>query len=132
MALRYHACSLVSLVGIRERATDAVDFVPPVSVRLISMETSGSLKFPSYPFVCMPCSKIPVVSLLLAIALRGLLTSAGSIRRLWLRCFGVILLTTTIHISGFNNTACKLAPPGSEPSLTGTHAGFATDLLARL
>lgn len=87
MALRYHACSLVSLVGIRERVTDAVDFVPPVSVRLLSMETSGSLKFPRYPFVCVPRSKIPVVSLSLAIALRGLLPSAASMRRLSLRCF---------------------------------------------
>jgi hypothetical protein len=67
------------------------------------------------------------VSLSLAVALQGLLPSAES------NCVGflsgaleIILLSTTIHISGFNNTACKLAPPGFAPSLTGTHAGFAT------
>jgi hypothetical protein len=44
----------------------------------------------------------------------------------------VILLSTTIRISGFNDTACTLVPPGFAPSLTETHAGFATDLLAQL
>jgi len=44
----------------------------------------------------------------------------------------VILETTTIRISGFNYTACILAPPGSIPPLTGTHAGFASDLPAQL
>ena len=33
------------------------------------------------------------------------------------------LWTTTIHISGFNLTACTLTTPGSIPSITGTHAG---------
>jgi len=61
-ALRYHACFLVSLVGMRKRIADALDFDPPVSGRPFSMETSGSPKFPSYPFVCMPCSQTPVVS----------------------------------------------------------------------
>lgn len=36
----------------------------------------------------------------------------------------VIIMTTTIHISGLNNTACILAAPGSIPPLTGTHAGL--------
>ena len=36
----------------------------------------------------------------------------------------VILMTTTIPISGLNNTACILAAPGSIPPLTGTHAGL--------
>ncbi len=118
---------------MRELIADAVDFVPPVSFRPFCMETSSSPKFPSYPFVCMPRSQIPVVPLPLAMTLRGLLPSAES------NCVGfpsgaleVILLTTTIHISGFNNMACKLVPPGFAPSLTGTHAGFATDLPAGL
>jgi hypothetical protein len=133
VALRYHACSQVSLLGERERIAEAMDFVPPVSVRPFSMETSGSPKFPSYPFMCMPCSQTPVVSSQLAIAPSrtaafrpfdnvGFPTAA----------LVVILLTTTIHISGFNDTACILAPPGSAPSLTGTHAGFASDLPAQL
>jgi len=33
------------------------------------------------------------------------------------------LSTTTIHISGFNLTACTLATPGSAPFITETHAG---------
>jgi hypothetical protein len=33
------------------------------------------------------------------------------------------LWTTTIHISGFNLTACTLTTPGSIPSIAGTHAG---------
>jgi hypothetical protein len=59
--------------------------------------------------------------------LRGLLPSAGSIRRLWLRCSGVILMTTTIHISGFNNTACNLFRPASHlPSRERTRASLPT------
>ena len=44
----------------------------------------------------------------------------------------VIPLSTTIHISGLYHAACTLAPPGSVSPITGMHAGFATDLLARL
>ncbi len=105
-------CSLVSLVGNRERIADAVDFVPPVSFRPFSMETSGPPKSPSYPLVCVPRSKTPVVSSRLAIA---------PSRTVAFRCveyvgfpsyiLEVILLTTTIPISGFNNTARILAPP---------------------
>ena len=72
---------------------------------------------PELSLWCMPCSKIPVVSRSLAITLRGLLPSDRSTRRLWLRCSGVILLSTTIHISGFNNTACILFGPASHLSL---------------
>jgi hypothetical protein len=54
LALRYHACSLASLVGMREHVAYAMDFVPPVSFRLLSMETSGPPEFPSYPFAHMP------------------------------------------------------------------------------
>ena len=46
--------------------------------------------------------------------------------------FGTILLSTTIHISGFNHTACILVPSGSVLPLPGLHAEFTTDLLARL
>ena len=118
---------------MRKRIADALDFDPPVSGRPFSMETSGSPKFPSYPFVCMPCSQTPVVS------------SPDShipARTAAFRSFDgvgfptaalvVILLTTTIHISGLYYTACKLAPPGFAPPLAGTHAGFATDLPAGL
>jgi len=38
----------------------------PFSSGLIRKESDGSLKFPSYPFVCMPRSQTPVVSRTLA------------------------------------------------------------------
>jgi hypothetical protein len=43
--------------------------------RLIYKETSGSPKFPGYPFVCMPRSSTPVVSSVLALSYSGLLPS---------------------------------------------------------
>ena len=55
-------------------------------------------------------------------------------RRLWLsslRC-AVILLSTTIHISGLNHAAWHLAPSGSVLPLRGLHAEVTTTLLARL
>ena len=42
---------------------------------LLYKETVGSPQFPSYPCECMPCSKTPVVSWLLAIFAPGLLSS---------------------------------------------------------
>jgi hypothetical protein len=45
-------------------------------------ETSGSPKFPGYPFEYMPCSKTPVVSCVLALTYSKLLPSASSMRRL--------------------------------------------------
>lgn len=39
--------------------------------------------------------------------------------------------TTTIHISGFNLTACILATPGSIPLITETHAGSLRTCLAQ-
>jgi hypothetical protein len=44
----------------------------------------------------------------------------------------VILLSTTIQISGLNHAACFLAPPGFGLPLPALPAGFATDPLARL
>ena len=41
------------------------------------------------------------------------------------------LLTTTVHISGFDNAACALVSPGFVRPLLGLHAGFTTALLAR-
>jgi hypothetical protein len=41
-------------------------------------ETCGSLKFPDYPFDCMPCSQTPVVSPTLAITHSGLTPSGHS------------------------------------------------------
>jgi hypothetical protein len=44
----------------------------------------------------------------------------------------VILMTTTIHISGLNHAACILVSPSFVLPLPGWHVGFPTDLLARL
>ena len=44
----------------------------------------------------------------------------------------VILLSTTIHISRLDHTACTLVPPSFVLPLPGLHVGFPTDLLARL
>ena len=46
-------------------------------------ETSGSPKFPGYPFEYMPWSKTPVVSCVLALTYSRLLPSTSSKRRLW-------------------------------------------------
>lgn len=43
----------------------------------------------------------------------------------------VILLSTTIHISGLNHAACMLVPSSFVLPLLGLHAGIPTDLLAR-
>ena len=45
---------------------------------------------------------------------------------------GLIILMTTITISGLDPTACTLDPPGFVLPLLGLHAGFTTDLLATL
>ena len=44
--------------------------------RVAGKETSGSPKFPGYPFKLMPCSSTPVVSSALALTHSGLLPSA--------------------------------------------------------
>ena len=44
--------------------------------RLSDKETSGSPKFPGYPFELVPCSSTPVVSFALALSHSGLLPSA--------------------------------------------------------
>ena len=44
--------------------------------RLSDKETTGSPKFPGYPFELMPCSSTPVVSSVLALSHSGLLPSA--------------------------------------------------------
>jgi hypothetical protein len=41
-------------------------------------------------------------------------------------------MSTTIQISGLNNAACALAPPGFGLPLLGLPADVTTDLLARL
>ena len=76
----------------------------------------------------MPRSKTPVVSQALTVSHPGLLPS-GQCTPSAFPPMG--LLTTTIHISGFDDAACVLGSPGSVRPLLGLHAGFATDLLAR-
>ena len=50
---------------------------PVPLIRVFNKETSGSPKFPSYPYVRMPRSQTPVVSCALAIAYPGLLPSSA-------------------------------------------------------
>jgi len=74
-------------------------------------EAGGSPEFPDYPFEHMPRTQTPVVSLLLRhsaarTAAFQCIQSVG-----FHRSSRLILLTTTIHFSGFNHAACALASP---------------------
>ena len=124
LVLRYHACSLVSLVGTRKHIANAKDFVLPVSSPAV---VHGDIR----------PSQVPELSL----CMHALLSDPGGVQPVRLlpvrtaafRCIKrvgfpstapeVIPMTTTIHISGLNNTACILAAPGSIPPLTRTHTG---------
>jgi hypothetical protein len=104
----------------------------PMILRFYYKETFGSPKFPGYPFEYMPRSQIPVVSDTLAIPDIGLLSSAACRASTFPRTFGVILSSTTIHISGFNSAACTLVSPSSVLPLPVLHVGFTTDPVAIL
>jgi hypothetical protein len=78
---------------------------------MVPKETGGSPEFPDYPSERMPRSQTPVVSRPLAFTRPGLLPSGH-----WIpSAFGPVArtypLTTTIHFSGFDFTACALALP---------------------
>lgn len=107
---------------------------PPVRLfRLFHKETSGSPRFPGYPFDSMPRSPTPVVSSILALAYSGRLPSVRMKTSAF--PFGCPLgypLSTTIQISWLNHAACSLAYPGFGLPLPDLPAGFATSLLARL
>ena len=105
-------------------------FVQPVIpfFRCSYKETSGSPKFPDYPFEYMPRSKTPVVSQSLAISLLRLLSSAACKASTFTRHIGIILLSTTIHISGLNLAACILDPHSFVLPLPGLHVWFTTAL----
>jgi hypothetical protein len=60
----------------------------------------------------------------LAVALAGLLPSTRArVSAFSPASMGIIRWTTTIHISGPHNAACRLAPPGFVPPLARLHAG---------
>ncbi len=80
-------------------------------------KTSGSPEFPSYPHECMPWSKTPVVSLLLALTRSGLLPSGALRPSAFSRMSGIIPVTTTIHISGLNTQPASLIHPASDSRL---------------
>jgi len=87
--------------------------VAPVTLApaIVPKETGGSPEFPDYPFVHMPRSQTPVGPARLP--WRGLdcCLAMHAYRRLWVRSPGLILLTTIIHFSEFNDAACVLAFP---------------------
>ena len=80
-------------------------------------KTSGSPEFPSYPHECMPWSKTPVVSCLLALAQTGLLPSGASRPSAFSHTSGIIPMTTTIHFSGLNTQPASLIHPASDSPL---------------
>jgi len=144
LASRYLACFLPLCVPLPARwmakaATPAPGLLLtryPFSSGIVRKETSGSHKFPSYPFGRMPRShQTPVESWPLALAQPGLLPSAACKASALAPCQTpqeVILLSTTILISGLNNAACILPTSRLRTSIAGLVRGFVTDLLARL
>ena len=76
-------------------------------------ETVGSLKFPGYPHEHMPWSKTPVVSRTLALSHPRLLPSGPLHAVGFLPHREIILMTTTIPISGLNTEPAL--DPGSSP-----------------
>ena len=84
-----------------------VTLAPAVSPK----ETGGSPEFPDYPFERMPRSQTPVVSRPLALARTGLLPSKHWIPSAFSPVARTYPLTTTIHFSEFDFTACALAFP---------------------
>jgi len=72
----------VSFLQARQRSgtfalTPGLLGLPVRLFRVADKETTGSPKFPGYPFEFMPCSSTPVVSSALALAHSGLLPSAS-------------------------------------------------------
>jgi len=101
--------------------------------RIVYKETTGSPRFPGYPFDCMPRSPTPVVSSILALTHSGLLPSVRMKTSAFpLGCPPGYPMSTIIQISGLNYAACSLAPPGFGLPLPDLPAGFATSLSARL
>ena len=78
---------------------------------LAPKETGGSPEFPDYPSERMPRSQTPVVSRPLALTRPGLLPSGHWIPSAFSPVARTYPLTTTIHFSEFNFTACALAFP---------------------
>ncbi len=74
-------------------------------------ETGGSPEFPGYPCRHMPRSKIPAVTLQLAITLQGLLSSTNCNNVDFHRLTGLSFRSATLHISGFNHAAYVLVSP---------------------
>ena len=80
-------------------------------------ETFGSPKFPGYPFRYMPWSQTPMVSCVFAIAHTGLLPSATCRASAFSRISRIILMTTTMHISGLNTQPVSSIHPASDSRL---------------
>ena len=77
-------------------------------------ETVGSLKFPGYPHEYMPWSQTPVVSWTLALSHPRLLPSGPLHAVGFLPHREIILMTTTIPISGLNTGPASLFRPASD------------------
>jgi len=105
---------------------------PGPPIRAWYTETGGAPKCPSDPGEDMPRSQTPVVSCALAaIAHRIVAFRCVQAVGFGLDTAAAILLTTTLHLSGFHHAACLLAPSSFVRPLLGWHVEFAPDLLAR-
>ena len=101
--------------------------------RDVYKETNGPLKFPGFPFECMPRSPTPVVSSILAFCA----SRTAAFRFVDSVGFPVkktdgYPMSTIIQISRLNHAAYILAPPGFGLPLPDLPARFATGLLAKL
>ena len=87
-------------------------FAPVTRVpAMVPKETGGSPEFPGYPSERMPRSQTPVVSRPLALTRTGLMPSGHWIPSAFGPAARTYPLTTTIHFSEFDFTACALASP---------------------
>lgn len=136
--LSFSLCPVAGSLAGESCPASAWSLVNPVPLifRDSGKEISGSHKFPSYPFGSMPRShQTPVESWPLALPQPGLLPSAACKASALASCLTaqeVILLSTTILISGLNNAACFLTTSRLRTSIAGLVRGFVSDLLARL
>ena len=97
----------------------------PYSSGSVGKETTGSPKFPSFPLTtCSALLRPRWYPARLAFPAAGLLPSTRArVSAFSPASTGIIRWTTTIHISGLNLAACRLATPGSVQPLTALHAG---------
>jgi len=135
VCFRSFVCSIKDSFVARELATNARTFdLPVVPIIWVSLhkETDGYPEFPGYPYDCMPWSKTPVVSRTHCHS-ASWTTAFHYIENVgFFPGFPTIIYRPHYKDFGAQYTAYSLASPGFVLPLLGLHAGFTTDLLARL